>query len=37
MGGKAVDMTGEESGAPTPTSTTQTDAQNPKGATMSKA
>jgi hypothetical protein len=37
MGGKAVDMTGEESGASTPTSTTQTDAQNPKGATMSKA
>ena len=37
MGGKADDMTGEESGASTPTSTTQTDAQNPKGATMSKA
>ena len=36
-GAKAAMSSGEESGAPTPTSTTQTDAQNPKGATMSKA
>ena len=37
MGGKAVDMTGEEKGGATPKSTVQTDAANPKGATMSKA
>ena len=37
MGGKAVDPTGEESGAPTPKSTVQTDAHDTRGATMSKA
>lgn len=37
MGGKAVDPTGEESGAPTPKSTVQTDASDTRGATMSKA
>ena len=37
MGGKAVDMTGEEKGGATPKSTVQTDAANPKGATMSRA
>jgi len=37
MGGNAVDPTGEESGGATPASTTQTDAADPKGATMSKA
>lgn len=34
---KAVDPTGEEKGGATPKSTVQTDAANPKGATMSKA
>ena len=37
MGGKAVDPTGEESGSATPKSTTQTDAADPRDATMSKA
>jgi hypothetical protein len=37
MGGKAVDPTGEEKGAPTPKSTVQTDAHDTRGATMSKA
>jgi hypothetical protein len=37
MGGKAVDFTGEEKGGATPKSTTQTDAHDPRGATMSKA
>ena len=37
MGGKAVDPTGEESGGAAPKATVQTDAANPKGATMSKA
>lgn len=37
MGGKAVDPTGEESGAATPKSTVQTDAHDTRGATMSKA
>jgi len=37
MGGKAVDPTGEESGSATPKSTVQTDAADPRDATMSKA
>ena len=37
MGGKAVDPTGEEKGGATPKSTVQTDAADPRGATMSKA
>jgi len=37
MGGKAVDPTGEESGGAAPKATVQTDAADPKGATMSKA
>ena len=37
MGGKAVDMTGEEKGGATPKSTVQTDAADPRDATMSKA
>ena len=37
MGGKSVDPTGEEAGGSTPKSTTQTDAADPKGASMSKA
>jgi hypothetical protein len=37
MGGKAVDPTGEEKGGATPKSTVQTDAADPRDATMSKA
>lgn len=37
MGGKAVDPTGEEKGGSAPKATVQTDAANPKGATMKKA
>ena len=37
MGGKAVDMTGEEGAVATPKSTVQTDAHDTRGATMSKA
>jgi len=37
MGGKAVDPTGEEKGGSAPKATVQTDAADPKGATMSKA
>jgi len=39
MGGSAKNIAqgGDEAGAATPKSTVQTDAQNPKGATMSKA
>jgi len=37
MGGKAVDMTGEEGAVATPKSTVQTDAADPRDATMSKA
>lgn len=37
MGGNAVDPTGEESGGAAPKATVQTDAADPKGATMSKA
>jgi hypothetical protein len=37
MGGKAVDPTGEEKGGAAPKAAVQTDAANPKGATMSKA
>ena len=37
MGGKSVDPTGEEKGGSTPKSTTQSDAADPKGSTMSKA
>jgi len=37
MGGKAVDPTGEEGAVATPKSTVQTDAADPRDATMSKA
>ena len=37
MGGKAVDMTGEEGAVATPKSTVQTDAADTRGATMKKA
>ena len=37
MGGKAVDPTGEETGAPAPKATVQTDAADTRGATMKKA
>jgi hypothetical protein len=37
MGGKSVDPTGEEKGGSAPKATVQTDAADPKGATMSKA
>ena len=37
MGGKAVDPTGEEKGGAAPKATVQTDAADPKGATMKKA
>ena len=37
MGGKAVDPTGEEAGGSTPKSTTQTDASDTTGSSMSKA
>jgi len=36
MGGKAVDPTGEEKGAPAPKATVQTDAADTRGATMKK-